>query len=315
MIVRHRVRNLFFRATALIVFLLATSHAYAQRGGLRGKIVDDKGKPIEGVEVVIERKDGGFRARVRSNAKGEYLRAGLRPGTYRLMFSRDGYQPVLVEMHVSAGKPETVDRVTLVKLPEGALTETAHKEAQGALAAASKATAKEDYEGAIESLRKFLEVVPDSPEAYFNIAANYEKMGDKDEALVNYKKATEVKPDFFDAYVAIADLHASEKRWQQAMEAMEKALELRPDDKVSLFNYGAYSMNSGHPDKAAEAFQKLVDADPSYALAHYELGMVKASLGQNDEAAAHLQKYLELEPEGDHAATAKQILGVLKKKS
>jgi Tfp pilus assembly protein PilF len=65
--------------------------------------------------------------------------------------------------------------------------------------------------------------------------------------------------------------------------------------------------------KDAEAnLMKAVEAKPDFALAHFWLGMV--SFNQNKKAMAkeHLQKYLELDPSGSEAATAKEILPLLK---
>ena len=65
--------------------------------------------------------------------------------------------------------------------------------------------------------------------------------------------------------------------------------------------------------KDAEAtLEKAVEAKPDFALAHFWLGM--ACFNQNKKAPAkeHLEKYLELDPNGKEAATAKEILPLLK---
>ncbi len=57
---------------------------------------------------------------------------------------------------------------------------------------------------------------------------------------------------------------------------------------------------------------KAVDAKPDFALAHFWLGMTSFTLNKKAESRQHLQKYLELEPNGSEAATAKEILPLVK---
>ncbi|MFQ5790226.1 MAG: tetratricopeptide repeat protein [Acidobacteriota bacterium] len=293
--------------------LLVAADAGAQRGGIRGRVVDEHGDPLEGVEVLFELVDGARPLKTKTNAKGQFVKAGLRLGDYRITCSLEGYEVVVLQVRISFGRPQTLDDVVLAKLPEGTLTETTHRQAQDALDAAAAASEGEDHQAAIDSLKKFLELVPDSAEAHFNIAASYEKMGDAENALSYYQKAVELNPELFDAWVAIADLYSKQKKWKEGMAALEKALEIRPGEPLLRFNYGAYAFNAGDMALAQESFQELIELNPDYAMAYYQLAMVMVGQGKNDEAIPHFEKYLELEPEGANAATAQGILEQLKK--
>ena len=298
---------------SLVAFSLVSTELFSQQGGIRGKVIDDDDNPLEGVEVVIQAKRGANRATVRTDAKGQFLRLGLQPGTYQIDFTLEGYEPAYAEVTISSGQAYRIDGIPLAKKPEGVLDPETHAQARAALDIAGKATAAGDYQAALDALLKFNELVPDaSPEVLFNIGRSYEKLGNTEQALAHYEKAVELEP-IFDAYVAMADIHATASRWSEAKAALEKARELKPGDQVVLFNYAVYAMNDGDPATAEEVFAKLVELKPDDALVHYQLGMVKASLGKNDEAAQHMEKYLELDPEGNHAATAKQILDTLTK--
>lgn len=302
------------RARILALMLVVAGEASAQMGGVQGKVVDENGNPLEGVEITLELKGGGRIIEVTTNAKGDFAKGGIRPGTYTITYSLDGYEEARGEIQITMGRPEYMGTLTLAKLPEGTLTEEAHERAQQALVEAQAASGEKDYQATIESLKEFIELVPDSAEAYFNLAAAYEQIGDSENALVNYQKAVELKPDLYDAWVAIGEIYSSLKKWREGMDALGKALELQPNQTVVRFNYGAYAFNAGDMGAAQEAFEKLIESNPSHAMGHYQLGIVMVSQGQNEEAAVHLEKYLELEPEGANAATAKELLNTLKNK-
>jgi Tfp pilus assembly protein PilF len=55
-----------------------------------------------------------------------------------------------------------------------------------------------------------------------------------------------------------------------------------------------------------------VEAKPDFAIAHFWLGMASFNLNKKAAAKEHLEKYLELDPNGAEAATAKEILPLVK---
>lgn len=305
------IQWVFPRAGILLSILLIAGEASAQIGGVRGKCVDENGNPIQGVEVTLEMAGGGRTYTTETDEEGEFIKGGMRVGPYLITYDYEGREQVKGRITVTDGKPQYLDEVTMAKLPEGVLTEKSAKVAQAHVDAAMAASNAEDYQGTIDSLKKFLEMVPNNAEAYFNIGAAYEKMGDKDNALANYRKATELAPDMYDAWLATGDLCGSMELWQEGMEALGKALELQPDVDTVLFNYGAYAFNAGDTETARGAFEKLVAANPDHALGHYRLGLVNVGLGNKEEAIEHINKYLELEPQGGNVAAASELLKTL----
>ncbi len=286
--------------------------AAAQMGGVRGRVLDEEGNPLEAVEISLVPSGGGRTYTTETDDKGSFVKGGLRVGQYVIQYDFDGYEQVKGPVAVSFGKPIYLDDVTLAKLAAGVLTEKTAARAQEHLDAAMAASSSEDHQATIDALKEFIEMVPDSAEAHFNIGAAYEKMGDKENAVASYRKAVEFAPDMYAAWLAIGDIRGSERNWQEGMEALGKALELRPDTGTVLFNYGAYAFNAGDVELAKTAFAELVEANPNHALGHYQLGLVFVGQGNNEEAILHLEKYLELEPEGGNAAGANQLLQTLK---
>ena len=66
---------------AFAALLISASVASAQTGGVRGRILDEKGQPIEGVAVKMEFQGGmNLAFDTKTNKKGEFMQIGLRPG-------------------------------------------------------------------------------------------------------------------------------------------------------------------------------------------------------------------------------------------
>ncbi|MEK6304601.1 MAG: carboxypeptidase-like regulatory domain-containing protein [Acidobacteriota bacterium] len=105
-------------ATALMVlWLVPASIAAQQKGTLKGKIEDHKGKPIAGVEVRV------LRSRDRSSLETTTDQAGLYsfelvPDDYSLSFDAEGFQGgSMVRMQqVEEGKETTVKTIRLDKV-------------------------------------------------------------------------------------------------------------------------------------------------------------------------------------------------------
>ena len=309
---KSRVRARF----RLTIFALALGTAWgaeAQRAVVRGRVVEENGKPLEGVQILIELLESSARKYTgTSKANGDFVRVGLVTGTYRITCSKEGFVPAILDVPVKGTDNLDVGNVILTKVPEGFVTEEQRAEAQKHLEAAMSSSDQANYQTTIESLKKFLETVPDSPEAHFSLAVAYEKLGDRDNALTYYQKATKLKPDFYEAYVAMGEIYGAGKEWQAGAELLQKALKLRPGERQVLFNWGAYSANAGDLVTAQQAFEKLVQLDPQHALAHYQLGVTFLGQGKNEAAIRHFEQYLEIEPDGERAVAAKEILGQIR---
>ena len=69
------------RLMALAALLISASLASAQTGGVRGRILDEKGEPIEGVAVKMEFQGGvTLNFETKTSKRGEFMQIGLRPG-------------------------------------------------------------------------------------------------------------------------------------------------------------------------------------------------------------------------------------------
>jgi len=105
--------------TALGALLISASLASAQTGGVRGKILDDKGQPIEAAAVKMEFQGGmSLTFETKTNKKGEFMQIGLRPGNWKFTYTKEGFQVFTAPMRVGLGDA-TVVRSLEVRWPSG----------------------------------------------------------------------------------------------------------------------------------------------------------------------------------------------------
>jgi tetratricopeptide (TPR) repeat protein len=295
---------------------VAASDAFAQRGGIRGKLVDEEGKPVEGASCLVQLAGGGGRAAtVVSKKDGLFVKNGVQAGTYSISCEKDGYRRVSLSTQVSGFDQSDLGQHVLYRLAPGELSEKDTAKATELLEKFKSTTGSDDNQSALNSLVELDKLMPGNAEIQANIAATYEKMGDADKALEYYKKAAELKPDFYEAWAAVGDLLGKKKQWVEAAAAMKKAVDLKATDPVMVFNYGVFCQNAGDVAAAQAAYEKVIQIDPGRAMAYYQLGLISVNKGDNAAALAHFERFLEIAPNDPQAGAARDVVEALKAKS
>jgi tetratricopeptide (TPR) repeat protein len=149
----------------------------------------------------------------------------------------------------------------------------------------------------------------------------YTQKKEYDKAEESYKKAIELKPDYAEAYSGLANIYNLQRKFDLAAEASKKAGEIGGGGAAAggagnadaMYNQGVILWNAGKIADAKKQFEAAVAAKPDHAEAHYQLGMALVNEGNLTGAATEFETYLKLAPSGPNAATAKGILGTIKK--
>lgn len=310
---------------ALVMLAALAVPAAAQTGGVRGKIVDEAGKPVADVAIVLSSPEGLGDANLKTDAKGEFFRIGMRPGDYSVKATKGPLSASLARMHVGIGDPTVIETLTIRGAGGGALTgnkdvDDAVKKKQAelqnlfkegrAFAEASK------FDEAIATYNKILTDIPKCTQCYVGMGEVYVKKGSLPEAEAAYKKATEVDPTSPDGYTALATFYNTQKKFDEASVASAKAMELSSakgaTDPLASYNQGIILWNQSKIAEAKAQFMKAVELDPKMADAHYWLGMAFVNEGKLPEAGKEMAEYLKIAPTGDHADVAKAILAQIK---
>jgi len=300
---------------ALAALLVCAPLVSAQTGGVRGKIHDDKGNPVEAVAVMMEFQGGvTLKFENKTNKKGEFMQIGLRPGMWKFTYTKDGFQTFASPYRVALGDATVLPEVKLVSARAAAAAASGGSdELQKNFGEAVTKLQAGDFDGAIAAFDALILKNPSLSEAHYNKGfAQYQKK-DYAAAETTLKRALEVKSDYSDARVLLSNIYSAQGLKDKAVEVM--SADAGGSDPKQLFNLGLALLNSGKNAEAAEAFAKVEKADPNHVEVQYYLGTAALNAGRTDECVARLEKYLSLDPKSEqNKATAQGLIAALKKK-
>jgi tetratricopeptide (TPR) repeat protein len=311
---------------ALIVCAIAMPATAQSTGMVKGVVKDMQGQPVDGAKVTIEMSEGTTRHfETKSNKKGEFIQIGLPSGAYKVTAEKDKQLSNTADVRVRINA--AAEAVLVLGAPGAAAASkeatAKNAELRSTLEAGLAASQAGNDDEAIAKFQHAVELKPDCADCYYNIGYLQTKKKDYDKAEVAYKKAIELKADYADAYNGLANIYNAQRKFEQAAAASTKAGELAgaaPGALVggggnadALFNQGVILWNAGKVADAKKQFEGAVAANPNHAEAHYQLGMALVNEGNLAAAAGEFETYLKLAPSGPNAATAKGILGTIKK--
>ncbi|MBQ1769510.1 MAG: tetratricopeptide repeat protein [Turicibacter sp.] len=158
----------------------------------------------------------------------------------------------------------------------------------------------QDYIRAEKYYRKAIELNPESPTLYFNLAILYEQfLSQPSEAIMYYKEAISLDSNYVDAYINLAELCIDlNDDVELAFECSQKVMELEPNHARNLNNLGClYIKNKQDAASAIPYFEKSVElsSNPATALANLADAYVRCE--RFDEAKEAYETSLELEPD------------------
>ncbi len=311
-----------FSALAILLLAAATTQAGIQ-GRVSGKVTDSAGNPLEGVTVTLTTLQmKSFKLTTRTDKQGQYgLLVNDATMKYQMKFEKEGYAPLETEKKFSTVEITVVDE-KLLKASEAPVAKGAAPAAAPAPSANDQATIA--YNAGVDLLNsgdkagaetKFKDAVaknPDLPQAWQVLTTLAFQKSDWAHVLEYGQKATDLDPSESNTYAMMAEAAQKSGDKKAAAEWRKKYEDANPDSPEILYNKGIEAYNKKKLKDAEVLLTKAVDAKPDFALAHFWLGMTSFTLNKKAESRQHLQKYLELEPNGSEAATAKEILPLVK---
>ncbi|HVT49331.1 MAG TPA: tetratricopeptide repeat protein [Vicinamibacterales bacterium] len=317
-----------FAGLVAAAFIAAAVPAYAQLGTIKGRVVDEAGKPVAGADLTFDfTGELNLHFTGKTDDKGEFIRAGLQAvqGRWNVTAKKGNLAGIAANVDVQLGSTTVVPDIVIREggAAGGNGEPSAEQKAQAALQKlfidVKADMAAGSYDDAITKLNGQIAKDEKCSECYLQLGDAYLKKSDADNAEKSYLKAAEIDPQAAqaaDAYDALANLYNGQRKFDQAGQMSQKAMAIRgasggPADATSLFNAGVIFWNQSKIAEAKEQFQKAIQLKPDMAEAQYYYGMCLVNEGNVADAKAALQKYLQLAPTGPNAATAKSILDTM----
>ncbi len=309
----------------LAILVLALPALAGTQGRATGKVLDSAGNPLEGVTITVTTPSiRNFKLTVTTKKDGSYgFIVNDATLLYDMKLEKDGYRGVaLSKQKFSTVEVTNVPSQTLLtgsevpaakgQAPAAAAAPSSSEQATLAYNAAVDALNAGDKAGAETKLKEAVAKNPDLPQAWNALAiVAYEKK-DWAKTLEYGQKALDLDPSLTGLYGMMTDAAEKGGDKKASAEWRKKYEETNADSPDILYNKGVEAYNKGKMKDAEAALSKAVEAKPDLAMGHFLLGMVSFNLNKKAAAREHLQKYLELDPNGKEAATAKELLPLVK---
>jgi tetratricopeptide (TPR) repeat protein len=154
-----------------------------------------------------------------------------------------------------------------------------------------------DIQGAIETIRKSIEIKPENPTAHLNLGSIYKDLDNLQKALNYTHKSLELQSDNPYGYMNLGIIHKDLGNLDQALEYTFKSLELKPDNPDAHMNLGIIHKDLGNLDQALEYTFRSLELKPDNPDAHMNLSIIYKDLGKLDKALKSSLKALEIKPD------------------
>ena len=121
-----------------------------------------------------------------------------------------------------------------------------------------------DADAAIGEYKKIIELHPELPDAYSNLAVAQKRKGELQQALVSLHKALELKPDNASALTMRGGILADQGEWIEARRNFEAALKLDPRDDGALYGLSQALREDRDYAGAQRALGQLNSRSPNF---------------------------------------------------
>jgi tetratricopeptide (TPR) repeat protein len=308
-----------FRTPVLIVIaMLVASMAFAQgsrgSGRLSGKITDEAGKGIAGVEVRAQKIGETQVITAQTNDKGEWALNGLAGGQWNLDFVKAGLETIqrTTTIQERARMPALNLTMTKEEIKEdpGVVATRELQRAETLLQAGKFADARAIYADLIAKHPEVFQLHINMGRAYA-MESNNEKAAEHfKQALVGVRAALEKDPQNEDTKTILAFLLQNIGDSAEAAKVLSSMDVTKAKDPTLFINAAIHYINANDAPQAIAMLDKLVAHFPGEAVLVYYRGRAYLAASKWDEARADFEKFVAANPANAAAeiAEAKKLL-------
>jgi len=287
----------------------------AQQAPIRGKVMDNDGAPLSGVQIEVTTSAVPDAIHGRTKKKGTFtIVLPQRSWEYEFRFMLDGYQELVIPIQAMAAMNDVIE-----------ITLTRTQDAAPAAPNTPQPVAAPQEPGQDMTQQRRAAVL------LFNEGVAALESGNTEGATTSFRRATVTDPSFAEPYRALMAISSEAENWAAAANNARALLRIEPVDLdakwtlyYALLRVGdagsvataAHSLGETDPQSATEMVsnaQSLFDIDefevtrallevaigidPDQVDAYFVLGMSCNALGDTEAAKDALSKFLDVAPE------------------
>ena len=152
----------------------------------------------------------------------------------------------------------------------------------------------------IREIQGILEEDHQTPEQQANLWLEKGRILDADrnyeEAMDSYDKALEVKPSYYEAWLSRGGMLYKLERKEEAIASYDKAIKFKPDSANTWVARGMALFALGRYEEVIASIDKAIEIEPRLYIASFIVGIMLSALGRYEEAIASFDKAIEIEP-------------------
>ncbi len=163
------------------------------------------------------------------------------------------------------------------------------------------AEAKQDYKSgkiqqALRKCRMALEIDPENPWVYQELAYCLYRLRNYTEAIIACKRALELKPDLANPHAVLGYIYYRQRDFQASETELRKALEMDPFLEEAYVALGVVLAEQGKLNEANYLLKKAIELNPNRGIAYYNLGVNYAYQGRYGEALREISRSFRISP-------------------
>jgi len=129
----------------------------------------------------------------------------------------------------------------------------------------------------------FYQEIPDAAKKEYGRGIELLNKGEFDKAVESLNRALEIFPDYYDALQLLGAEYVKRAEYQPAMPILTRAIEVNQSDWRSFYALGIALTELKQPGEAIKPLRRAVELNPDSPHAHMRLGI---ALGKDEEARA-----------------------------
>jgi tetratricopeptide (TPR) repeat protein len=141
----------------------------------------------------------------------------------------------------------------------------------------------EDFNGALQDLRKALELNPRLPDLYTYYGMALAGSGNSPAAAAAFRKELELNPNDYNSNLQLGILLKRDEHYTEARECFERALVGRPHDLATRFQMAIVDLEDGQTERARLELEELTKEVPPFLEAHVSLATAYYRLKRKED--------------------------------